>query len=349
LAFVALAPPPRPVVVAASSSTWLLAPAAAPGMSAWLEVPVRLGGGNLLAGAAGDRLRVRFGARRPRTLYDGACDVASDCLGVRRPVAAGRALVYAVSTDGTSGYVAIAGADGRSHVLANDENGTPPLAFAADAARVVWAAPAGIVGQPPDRSTPPRVLVPAASLGGVVRTLATTGERLAWSAVDARGAVHVRVQARRGGPPRELAAGAAVARLGPLDVGADGRVAAMRRVRVGRRQRLEIVAFGAGAPQVVDATPWYGPRVALPLGRVDVTGADVVYRVTDGRRGRLTAIRIVDLLGIGDPPRLLRRVSTAAARLSEPVADGNRIVWAESTLAGRRLRRSRILFVRVAL
>jgi hypothetical protein len=140
-----------------------------------------------------------------------------------------------------------------------------------------------------------------------------------------------------------------VASLGPLDVGADGTVAAMRRTRVGRRRRLEIVVLGGGAPEVLDATPWYGPRVALPLGRVDVTGADVVYRVVDGRRGRLTAIRIVDLLGIGDPPRLLRRVSTAAARLSDPVADGNRVVWAESAVRGRALVRSRLLFVRVAL
>jgi hypothetical protein len=317
-------------------------------MSAWLEVPGRLGGQGLASGSAGDRLRVRFGARRPRTVYDGSCDVASDCAGVRRPLAAGRALVYSVSSDGQSGYVAIAGADGRSHVLASDETGEPPLAYAADAARVVWTSPAGIVGQPPDRSVAPRVLVPAAALGGVVRTLATSGDRLAWSAVDARGAFHVRLRAGSA-PPRELARGAAAASLGPLDVGRDGTVAAMRRTRVGRRQRLEIVAFGAGGAEVLDATPWYGPAVALPLGRVDVTGADVVYRVTDGRRGRLAAIRIVDLLGIGDAPRLLRRVRSAAARLSDPVADGNRIVWAESALAGRRLARSRILFVRVAL
>ena len=349
MAFVAPAPVPRPVVVAASAGTWLLAPAAAPGMSAWLEVPARLGAQGLAAGAAGDRLRVRFGARRPRTLYDGACDVASDCVGVRRPIAAGRALVYAVSTDGESGYVAIAGADGRSHVLANDETGTPPLAVR----RRRRARRLGRAGRYRRAAAGSQHAAARARAGRVAR-------RRRADARDGRRAACLERRRRARHRPRAAAdahsAGRASSRraprpraLGPLDVGADGTVAAMRRTRVGRRQRLEIVAFGAGAPEVLDATPWYGPRVALPLGRVDITGADVVYRVTDGRRGRLTAIRIVDLLGIGDVPRRLRRVSTAAARLSEPVADGNRIVWAESTLAGRRLLRSRILFVRVAL
>lgn len=337
---------PHPVQLVRSTTAYLLAPAPLGDGVAYLTVPRRFGGPAVTARISGDRLLVQR-TSGVRTLFDDGCEVAAECNAVRAPVGDGLDLVYGVPAAVGGGYIARAGVNGRSLLVAGDETGSGAvLSYAAAGGMTVYAAKGTIVARV--GSAAPVTLVPASASGGDVRGVAATPAGVAWIArAGSRGLWYVAVRVgdalatsvtdRRPG-----------IRLGAPALGEDGTVAFSRRVPLpGAKARVEIVTIRPGRPERVIATSpsgKVGDGDLLP--RVAIRGTTVVYRLRDGSGGRWEAIRATDLTT--GTTRTLARVGRRAARMSDPSVDATRIVWAQADFHAGKFVRSRILRVRVS-
>ncbi len=338
---------PHPVQLVRSTTAYLLAPAPLDDGVAYLTVPRRLGGPAVMARVSGDRLLVQR-ASGVRTLFDYGCDVAVECNAVRAPVGDGVDVVYGVPIEEGGGYVARAGVNGRSRLVAGDETSAGAvLSYTAAGGMTVYASRGTIVVR--NGGAAPVVLVPRSASGGDVRGVAATAAGVAWiSRAGSRGLWYVGVKVgdamatsvtdRRPG-----------VRLGAPALADDGTVAFSRRVPLpGRRARFEIVTIRPGLPERVIAV---SPPVKISDGdllpRVAIRGTTVVYRLRDGSGGRWEAIRATEL--VAGTTRTIARVGRRAARMSDPAIDATRIVWAQADFRSGRFVRSRILRVRVAL
>ncbi|MDX6378197.1 MAG: hypothetical protein QOE98_2500, partial [Gaiellaceae bacterium] len=174
-----LATLPHPVQLVRSTSSYLLAPAPLADGVAFLTMPRALGGPEFVARVTGDRLVVQ---RRSgtRTLVDSGCDTAADCTAVQAPVGDGVEVVYGIPADGGGGYIARAGVDGRSRLVAADERGDAPLAYAAAGGSTVYVLGGAILGR--TGTAAPVTLVKAGATGGDVRSVAATAAGVAWIA-----------------------------------------------------------------------------------------------------------------------------------------------------------------------
>lgn len=338
---------PHPVQLVRSTTAYLLAPASLADGVAYLTVPRQFGGPAVMSRISGDRLLVQR-TSGVRTLFDDGCELAADCSAVRAPVGDGLDVVYGVPAEEGGGYVARAGANGRSLLVAGDETASGAvLSYAAAGGMTVYAAKGTIVARVGGAG--PVTLVPASASGGEVRGVAATAVGVAWiSRAGARGLWYVGVQVgdalatsvtdRRPG-----------VRLGAPALGEDGTVAFSRRVPVpGARARFEIVTIRPGLPERVIATSpsvQVGDRDLLP--RVAIHGTTVVYRLRDGSGGRWEAIRATDLTT--GTTRTIARLGRRAARMSDPAVAATGIVWAQADFRSGRFVRSRILRVRVSL
>ena len=103
-----------------STTAYLLAPAPLTDGVAYLTVPRKFGGPAVMARISGDRLLVQR-TSGVRTLFDYGCEVAAECNAVRAPVGDGLDVVYGVPIEEGGGYVARAGVNGRSLLVAGDE------------------------------------------------------------------------------------------------------------------------------------------------------------------------------------------------------------------------------------
>ncbi len=338
---------PHPVQLVRSTTAYLLAPAPLADGVAYLTVPRQLGGPAVMARIAGDRLVVQR-TSGVRTLFDGGCEVAADCNAVRAPAGDSLDVVYGVPAAEGGGYVARAGVNGRSLLVAGDETASGAvLSYTAAAGMTVYASKGTIVAR--IGTAAPVTLVQASASGGGVRGVAATPAGVAWiSRAGSRGLWYVAVRVgdalatsvtdRRPG-----------IRLGAPALGADGTVAFSRRVPLpGARARFEIVTIRPGLPERVIAT---SPSVKVSdrdlLPRVAIRGTTVVYRLRDGAGGRWEVIRATDLTT--GTTRTIARLGRHAARMSDPAVDATRIVWAQADFRSGEFVRSRILRVRVPL
>ena len=130
---------PHPVQVVRSTTAYLLAPAPLDDGVAYLTVPRALGGPGG-RGAHLGRSPGRAAHSGVRTLFDYGCEVAVECNAVRAPVGDGTDVVYGVPGEDGGGYIARAGVDGRSRLVAGDETSSGAvLSYTAAAGMTVYA------------------------------------------------------------------------------------------------------------------------------------------------------------------------------------------------------------------
>jgi hypothetical protein len=346
MAFVAALP--HPAQLARSTTAYLLAPAPLDDGVAFLTVPRKLGGPAWMARVSGDRLVVQRTSGGARALVDSGCEVSAECNAVRAPVGDGLEVVYGVPNDGGGGYVARAGATGRSQIVFADESDAGAvLAYAASAGRSVYLAKGAIVSR--TAIAAPVTLVRAAATGGDVRGVAASATGVAWVArAGSRGAWRLGVKVGTAAATGADDARPGV-RLGTPALGDDGTVAFARRVPLSASSvRFEVVAlYPTGAARMIAVSPAVRVRDADLLPRVAIHGTTLVYRLRDGAGGRWEAIFATDL--VAGTTRTIARVGRRAARLSDPAVDATRIIWSQADFRAGRFVRSRILRVRAAL
>ncbi len=338
---------PHPVQVVRSTTFYLLAPTPLDDGVAYLTVPRALGGPAVVARISGDRLVVQR-TSGVRTLFDDGCEVAVECNAVRAPVGDGVDVVYGVPGEEGGGYIARAGVNGRSRLVAGDETSSGAvLSYTAAAGMTVYASKGTIVGRV--GIEPPVTLVRPSATGGDVRGVAATAAGVGWiSRSGSRGPWYIAVRVGDA-----LATGVTDrrpgVRLGAPALADDGTIAFSRRVPLpGAKARFEIVAIAPGrAERVIAASPPVRIRDGDLLPRVAIRGTTVVYRLRDGAGGRWEAIRATDLAA--GTTRTITRLGRRAARLSDPAVDATRIVWSQADFVSGRFVRSRILKVRISL
>lgn len=339
-----LTAPAQPVVLATSADSYLVAPAAGRGVTAWLEYPAtRAVTPDAAARRRANRLIVadRSG-RRVQVVYDGGCSATQPCDTVAAPLAGADTVLYAVA-DGRHTNLAAGTLQRRPSRLVTQmaASATPPP-YALAGPEAVWYARGAVRARPPGLTEPAHTLV-AAPPGGRVHGVVRREPVTAWLARSASGQDAVYEQLDGGRPStlyRETRPGVRLTSLALLD---GGRVAvvALRSANGSRTASVLLVTPRQNEPQLL-VTSASSPVTRAYDPVLSASGQRIAFRRRVGSaRGLADQIVVLDVL------RGTKRVVTSAplrsARLSDPSLGYGRVVWSAAQVAGTQLVRSRVL------